>query len=82
MKKLGECLLHELEHSSSVGTSGYDFGEAAFAYEVLEVLKAETLPPEEWREAVAGVEDKWLARLRPYGEQGYNKPRPEAAPKH
>lgn len=48
-------------------------GEEAFAYEVLETLKPEKVPPEERRAAVAAMEAKWLEALRPYGDKGYNK---------
>lgn len=48
-------------------------GETAFAYEVLETVDASKLPPEEWRPAVAALEAKWLDKLQPYEEKGYNK---------
>ncbi len=47
-----------------------------FVFEVLEYL----LPPSEdasplvVREALAALEKRWLDKLRPYGERGYNKP--------
>jgi hypothetical protein len=47
-------------------------GEAAFAYEVLETVDGGKLPPEEWRAAVTALEAKWLEKLRPYDEKGYN----------
>lgn len=49
------------------------YGEAAFSFEVLETLKAEALPRETWSEAVAELAAKWLERLAPYGDRGYNK---------
>jgi hypothetical protein len=48
-------------------------GPAAFTFEILETLKPETIPQEDWRKAVTALEDKWLDTLQPYGERGYNK---------
>lgn len=49
------------------------YGPDAFAFEVLETLKFEKIPQEEWRKAVAALEEKWLVNLQPYAERGYNK---------
>lgn len=50
------------------------FGSEAFIFEVLETLKSEEIPEEERRKALAALEEKWLDKLQPYGETGYNKP--------
>ncbi|HWI52914.1 MAG TPA: GIY-YIG nuclease family protein [Symbiobacteriaceae bacterium] len=53
------------------------FGPAAFAVEVLEVLdKPETGYFDE-RGALKKLKQKWLEQLKPYGEQGYNRPTEE-----
>ncbi|WP_371363566.1 hypothetical protein SRRS_44460 [Sporomusa rhizae] len=44
-----------------------------FSFEVLETIKAEEIPQEDWRAAVKKLEEKWLNTLQPYGEKGYNK---------
>jgi hypothetical protein len=49
------------------------FGGDAFAFEVLEEVDAAKVPQEEWREAVAALEEKWLDKLQPYGDKGYNE---------
>lgn len=56
------------------------FGPDAFSFETLETIKADSLPPEEWRKAVAALEEKWLDHLRPYGERGYNTPPKQDSP--
>lgn len=48
----------------------YDF--EAFSFEILETLQADEIPKEDWREAVAALEEKWLNTLQPYGDRGYN----------
>lgn len=54
-----------------------EYGEEAFDIEVLEVLKK----PEEGyfdeADALKKLEEKWLNQLQPYGERGYNKPKPQ-----
>lgn len=50
-------------------SSGHD----AFSFDVVETIKAEKIPQEEWRKAVSALEEKWLAELEPYGEKGYNR---------
>jgi len=48
------------------------FGGEAFAFEVLEVLKE---PEEGWFDrdgALKKLKQKWLEKLRPFGEQGYH----------
>lgn len=49
------------------------YGSQAFAFDILETIKAEAITEADWREAVTALEDKWLERLQPYGENGYNK---------
>lgn len=52
-----------------------EFGAAAFSFAIVETIKAEETAQENWRDAVAQIEKKWLAALQPYGERGYNKPK-------
>lgn len=49
------------------------YGGEAFAFEVLERVDAAKVPQEEWRKAVAALEEKWLEKLQPYDEKGYNE---------
>ena len=49
-------------------------GPDAFSFEILETIKADTIPPDQWRKTVKALEEKWLDRLRPYDRQGYNTP--------
>ncbi len=55
-------------------------GGDAFAFEVLEEIDAAKVPADEWREAVAALEDKWLEKLQPYGDKGYNARKKTKAP--
>ncbi|HMM20985.1 MAG TPA: GIY-YIG nuclease family protein [Selenomonadales bacterium] len=49
-------------------------GPEAFSFEVLETVNQEKVPQEDWRDTLAGLEKKWLEKLQPYGDRGYNKP--------
>ncbi len=49
-----------------------EFGPEAFSYEVLEEKSTEDMP--DVRYEVRQMEGKWLERLAPYGDRGYNKP--------
>ncbi|MEH7523134.1 GIY-YIG nuclease family protein [Bacillus sp. JJ1503] len=47
-------------------------GKEAFSFETLEVLKKKNDPYYNEKEALAELEAKWLEKLQPYEEQGYN----------
>ncbi len=47
-------------------------GESSFKYEVLEQLDASELSDVKWE--MKQLKKKWLSKLEPYGEKGYNKP--------
>lgn len=49
-----------------------ELGAGVFTFEILETLKWEELPEEQWKKAVEALEEKWLDQLKPYGEKGYN----------
>ncbi|GIP37167.1 hypothetical protein J31TS4_04470 [Paenibacillus sp. J31TS4] len=50
-----------------------EYGEDAFAFEVLEKLEPKPEDPQEEKRALAELETKWLEDLQPYGERGYHK---------
>lgn len=52
------------------------FGKDAFIIEVLEVLKKKDDPYYNEKEALDELENKWLEKLQPYDEKGYNKRKP------
>lgn len=49
------------------------YGSEAFTFDVLENLKSEEIPENDWRDALAELEDKWLSKLQPYNNNGYNR---------
>lgn len=49
------------------------YGPDAFTFDILETIKSEEIPKEQWQEAVSELEDKWLNNLKPFGRRGYNK---------
>jgi group I intron endonuclease len=48
------------------------FGKEAFTFDKLEKLKESEDPYFSQKEALEELEQKWLDKLKPYGEQGYN----------
>ncbi|QRG69197.1 DUF2087 domain-containing protein [Brevibacillus choshinensis] len=49
------------------------YGEEAFVFEVLEVLEKKDEPYFDAADALEKLEDKWLDKLQPYGDKGYNE---------
>jgi hypothetical protein len=49
------------------------FGEDAFVFEVLEVLDDKVEGAFARQEALRLLEQKWLDKLQPYGDRGYNR---------
>jgi hypothetical protein len=49
------------------------FGEEAFTFEVLELLEDDEGPEFARQDALRKLEQKWLDKLQPYGDQGYNQ---------
>lgn len=48
------------------------FGPDAFVFEVLEVLEQKDEPYYDYKRELKRLEEKWLEKLQPYGERGYN----------
>ena len=51
----------------------HQYGSAAFTFDILEMIKAEEIPKEDWSKATLALEEKWISLLQPYDEKGYNK---------
>lgn len=49
------------------------FGEDAFVFELLEVLEDKDEGTLASQEALRLLEQKWLDKLQPYGDRGYNR---------
>lgn len=49
------------------------YGEEAFTFEVLEEVDEEKLGTMDKKKYLKKLEEKWLEKLQPYGELGYNK---------
>lgn len=50
-----------------------EMGSGAFVLEVLEVLEVKETGYFDEDDALAKLEEKWLEKLQPYDERGYNK---------
>ena len=53
------------------------YGPQQFAFEILDYLPPARDPQQDLRTDLEELERLWLAKLRPYGEKGYNSPPPE-----
>jgi group I intron endonuclease len=49
-----------------------EFGEEAFVFEVLEILEKKEDGYFDTKDALKKLEEKWIAKLQPFGERGYN----------
>jgi hypothetical protein len=66
--------LQQHSHKNSELQAEWDeYGKDAFIIDILEELD-ESKPIFVLSDALKKLEEKWLAALQPYGEQGYNKP--------
>lgn len=52
-----------------------EFGADKFAFEILDELTPVSDPQHDYREDLTHLEDLWLEKLQPFGEQGYNEPK-------
>ncbi|MGG3451205.1 GIY-YIG nuclease family protein [Domibacillus aminovorans] len=50
-----------------------EFGKDSFEFDVLEVLKKKENGFFDEKRELEKLEEKWLEKLQPYGENGYNK---------
>jgi len=50
-----------------------EYGSDRFAFEVLDELSASEGPDHDYKAELAFLEELWLEKLEPYGEQGYNE---------
>lgn len=66
-------LKHGSHPSKALQKEWNEYGEEAFAFEVLEVLEQKSDPYFDAADALEKLEEKWLNKLQPYGEQGYNE---------
>jgi group I intron endonuclease len=48
------------------------FGEAAFIFEVLEVVKRTDDPTFSLEHSLSDLEQRWLQQVQPFGDRGYN----------
>jgi len=52
-----------------------EIGAGRFAFEIVEQLNAPSDPQFDLKKELSFMEDMWLARLRPFGQRGYNEPK-------
>jgi hypothetical protein len=52
-----------------------EFGEESFVWEILEEVFPRSEPGYDYKADLEFLEDLWLEKLEPYGENGYNEPK-------
>lgn len=52
-----------------------EFGEDSFVWEILEEVFPRSEPGYDYKADLVFLEDLWLEKLEPYGENGYNEPK-------
>jgi hypothetical protein len=52
-----------------------EFGEENFVWEILEEVFPRSEPDYNYKADLEFLEDLWLEKLEPYGENGYNEPK-------
>ena len=69
----------ELEHGGHMNrplqADWYAQGPSKFAFEIVEQLNPPDDPQFDVKKELTFMEDMWLAKLRPFGERGYNQPK-------
>ncbi|GAB6931319.1 GIY-YIG nuclease family protein [Paenibacillus sp. JCM 10914] len=53
-----------------------EYGEDAFVFEILETIEVKPDPYFDLKDAVRKREAHWLETLNPFGDRGYNTPKP------
>lgn len=81
MNLLGIFNRHKIElrmgshRNKKLQTEWNEFGADKFAFEILDELTPVSDSLHDYREDLMHLEDLWLEKLQPYGEQGYNEPK-------
>lgn len=66
--------LNAKTHSNKELQNDWDMCHSqAFSFDILETITPDKIPQEDWSKAIEALEIKWLDKLQPYGEKGYNK---------
>lgn len=59
--------------TKSLQEESKEFGRDNFSYEVLEYLKPKEDPNYDYSKDLSDLEKKWIEKLQPFDEKGYNK---------
>ena len=70
-------LIHDCHRNKALQNDWNQYGADAFSFDTLELINPDKVAKEDWRNAVAALEEKWLDKLKPYGENGYNTEKAE-----
>lgn len=49
------------------------YGEKSFTYSILEEIEQDDNPFRDYNDELKSLEEKWLEKLQPFDEKGYNK---------
>lgn len=68
-----EVKMGNIANNAELNRELKQFGPEAIVFEILEELEVDD-PQRDCRDELADLEKKWLEKLQPYGERGYNQP--------
>jgi len=69
-------LAHGSHINSELQKDYKHFGEQNFSFEVIDYLDPKEDPDYDYSRDLASLEEIWIEKLEPYGDRGYNKPKP------
>jgi len=65
-------LIHKSHQNKELQQDWNQYGADAFSFETAESINPDKIAKENWRDAVAKLEEKWLDTVSPYDDRGYN----------
>jgi hypothetical protein len=66
-------LRNGVHRNKSLQADWNELGAGSFAFEIVEQLDPPNDPQFDLKKELSFMEDMWLAKLKPYGERGYNE---------
>lgn len=68
-------LINQAHRNKELQEDWNSYGPDSFTFDILETINPDKIAQEDWRKSVSELETKWLTKLQPYGDKGYNKPK-------
>ena len=66
-------LTHGLHKNINLQKDFEKYGLKNFSFEIVELLKENAKPDFDEAKALSGLEKRWLEKMQPFGDRGYNQ---------